>query len=70
MNVKRFNPETKLLAAPKGGAAGKFLPDRRRDSGLAVFYTAEEIHIRAETMTPLLRKILDYEPSPHWGINE
>jgi len=33
-------------------------------------YTIEEIHIRAETVTPLLRDILDFHPAPHWGINE
>jgi hypothetical protein len=32
--------------------------------------TIEEIHTRAETMTSLLKNILDYEPVPHWGINE
>jgi hypothetical protein len=30
----------------------------------------EEIHLRAETMTPLLKEILDFRPPPHWGINE
>jgi hypothetical protein len=30
----------------------------------------EEIHVRAETMTSLLKGILDLHPAPHWGINE
>jgi len=30
----------------------------------------EDIRRRAETITPLLKKILDYRPPPHWGINE
>jgi hypothetical protein len=30
----------------------------------------EEIHVRAETITSLLKSILDYKPAPHWGINE
>jgi hypothetical protein len=27
---------------------------------------AEEIHLRAKTITPLLKEILDYRPRPHW----
>jgi hypothetical protein len=30
----------------------------------------EEIHARAETMTSLLKGILELHPAPHWGINE
>jgi hypothetical protein len=26
----------------------------------------EEVHRRAETMTPLLKEILDFRPPPHW----
>jgi len=26
--------------------------------------------VRAETMTSLLKDILDYQPATHWGINE
>ena len=26
----------------------------------------EEIHKRADAMTPLLKEILDFRPSPHW----
>jgi hypothetical protein len=32
--------------------------------------TAEAIHARAETVTPLLEKILTCRPPPHWGLNE
>jgi len=32
--------------------------------------TIDEIHLRAETMTSLLKGILDYQPATHWGINE
>lgn len=28
---------------------------------------AEEIHIRAQTITPLLREIMDFRPGPYWG---
>ncbi len=26
----------------------------------------KEIHIRAETVTPLLKEILEFRPRPHW----
>jgi hypothetical protein len=42
----------------------------RHDPDPTPFYAIEEIHIRAETMTPLLKEILDFRPPPHWGINE
>jgi hypothetical protein len=70
MNATWVMREPKLLAAPKIGAANKFAPGSGRDGPPERFYTIEEIHIRAETMTPLLKEILDYRPAPHWGINE
>jgi hypothetical protein len=30
----------------------------------------DDIQNRAETITPLLKELLDYRPPPHWGINE
>jgi hypothetical protein len=30
----------------------------------------EEIHVRAETMTSVLKDILDHHSAAHWGINE
>lgn len=36
----------------------------------SVLFTVEEIQIRAETVTPLLKEILNFRPPPHWGINE
>jgi hypothetical protein len=32
--------------------------------------TVETIRERAETVTPLLKEILDHWPTEHWGINE
>ena len=32
--------------------------------------TVETIRERAETVTPLLKEMLDYWPSEHWGLNE
>ncbi len=68
MNEKRNRLETELLAAREVGAASGSLPEHRHDSGAEHFYNIEEIHLRAETVTPLLRQILDFEP--YWGINE
>jgi hypothetical protein len=30
----------------------------------------QEIHSRAETISPLLRELLEFRPPPHWGIND
>jgi hypothetical protein len=30
----------------------------------------QEIHNRAETISPLLQEFLDRRPPPHWGLNE
>ena len=62
--------EPKLLAASEDGAVSNSLLEHRHDSGPDHLYTVEEIHIRAETVTPLLREILDFHPVAHWGINE
>jgi hypothetical protein len=32
--------------------------------------TIETIHARANVVTPVLKKILEIRPPPHWGINE
>jgi hypothetical protein len=32
--------------------------------------TVETIRERAETMTPLLKEILEHWPTEHWGLNE
>ena len=32
--------------------------------------TIETIRERAETMTPLLKEMMEYRPAEHWGINE
>jgi hypothetical protein len=30
----------------------------------------EKIQNRAETITPVLRQILEYRPAPHWGVSD
>jgi hypothetical protein len=32
--------------------------------------TMETIRVRAEEVTPVLKKLLEIRPPPHWGINE
>jgi hypothetical protein len=42
--------------------------EHRIPSSVARF-TIEEIRMRAETMTPVLREILEFRPEPHWQMN-
>jgi hypothetical protein len=30
----------------------------------------DEIQQRVETVTPVLKQILEFRPAPHWGIND
>jgi len=64
--------EIKLLSPGRSTeliSKGKDSPER--DSVAAGTSTyIEDIHRRAETVTTLLKKFLDYRPPPHWGINE
>jgi hypothetical protein len=43
---------------------------RLHDSTPKAHFTIEEIQLRVETVTPLLREIRDYRPPDHWGIND
>jgi hypothetical protein len=62
-----INTGTKLLADVK---ANNKLPEHNGETAPALLYNIEAIHMRAETVTPLLKEILDFHPVPHWGINE
>ena len=46
------------------------LPEHNRESAPVSHYTIQEIQMRAETVTPLLKEILDFHPASHWGIEE
>jgi hypothetical protein len=37
---------------------------------ISVTACVEKIHIRAETISPLLRELLEFRPPPRWGLNE
>jgi hypothetical protein len=68
-NPKSLPDGAKLfpVAAAKGESS-----QHRKDSEPKPLFTIEEIRLRVETVTPLLREIRDYRPTPadHWGINE
>jgi hypothetical protein len=49
-----------LMAAMTVGTPSEHLPH----------CTVETIRERAETMTPLLKEILEHWPTEHWGLNE
>ncbi|MGO8765018.1 MAG: hypothetical protein ACLQSR_07785 [Limisphaerales bacterium] len=57
---KTWKPET------KAEEVGRDIPKNAENT--APF--AEKIQHRAETITPMLQQILEYRPSPHWGISD
>jgi hypothetical protein len=72
MNTETYSNGVKLLTerVPDVGSVEAVLLLHHVDSMPGELDTIEEIHQRAETMTVLLREILDYQPATHWGINE
>jgi hypothetical protein len=67
-----------MLKEPKLLTQGRspHLMTKRKDSleqfseSAAAAFSFEDIQRRAETITPLLKQLLDSRPPPHWGINE
>jgi len=49
-----------LMVSHKGSAKNPGTPD---------VLSIPEIKHRAETMTPVLKKILDFRPRPHWRVS-
>jgi hypothetical protein len=72
MNTETYNSGVKLLTeiVPDTRGVDAVVSLHHADPMPGELETIEEIHTRAETMTSLLKSILDYEPAPHWGINE
>jgi hypothetical protein len=65
------SPELKLLSEFAESPATVTGSSRCVQShGLNAGCTIEAIRVRAEAVTPVLKKILDVRPPPHWGINE
>ncbi len=63
MNVKLLADRAPIHSIPRNvPAPGENLRNE--------FNVIEAIHIRAETMTSLLKGILDFHPPTHWGLNE
>jgi len=72
MNTETYSCSARLLAerATDAGSVQAVLLLRNVESMPEEHDAIEEIHQRAETMTSLLKGILDYQPATHWGINE
>jgi hypothetical protein len=72
MNATLISPGSKVLTdvATRSSVTDESSPEHRKYPKPTELYTVEEIHARAEMMTPLLKGILDFHPAPHWGINE
>jgi hypothetical protein len=66
-NPKSLPDGVKLIPV---AAATHESSEHRHDSEAKPHYTIEEIRLRVETVTPLLREIRDYRPPDHWGIND
>lgn len=60
----RENRERKRLAA---GHRAALLLSGMEKARVENFLYIEEIHLRAETITPLLKNILTFEPRPSWN---
>jgi hypothetical protein len=66
-NPKSLPDGAKLFS---GTATTNESSQRLHDSEPKSLFTIEEIQLRVETVTPLLREIRDYRPPDHWGIND
>jgi len=67
MNMTCTIEKTKLLSdAPAAILMADGKTGRFPGSDATALYI-EEIHARAETVTPLLKNILEFRPHPHWG---
>lgn len=57
---------------PAGPAPRGLSADGLGQPGEVVALTAsiEKIRARAETISPLLRELLEFRPPPRWGLNE
>jgi hypothetical protein len=65
------SPELKLLSEFAESPATVTRSSRCvQSAGLEMVCTLETLHARAEVVTPVLKKILELRPPPHWGINE
>ncbi len=61
-------PLTEIV--PDSSAVVSTLLDYHVEAAPGEPHEIKEIHVRAETMTSVLKDILDHHPTAHWGINE
>jgi hypothetical protein len=68
VNAKSVRPEPKLLTGARLSCdlANNPPDEHRRGFEPDSFHFIEEIHVRAETVTPVLKEILDLHPPEHW----
>jgi hypothetical protein len=72
MNVSPYSLGPKLLTevVPDSAVISITLLEHPEDPGCWELQPIEEIHARADAMTPLLKGILEIHPGSHWGLNE
>lgn len=72
MNAETYNSGQKLLTkvVPDSSAVETIVLSHNAEPLPGELDTIEEIHTRAETVTSLLKSILDYQPATHWGVND
>lgn len=64
---------SRVPKAPRRGPPGGLMSDKissPEKPERLISSSIEEIHNRAETISPLLQELLDRRPPPHWGLNE
>lgn len=64
---------SKATGKPAGGLPGGLMLDKAgslENPESLISSSMEEIHNRAETISPLLQELLDRRPPTHWGLNE
>ncbi len=59
-----------MVIVPDSGLVGNVLLEHHDESVPVELHEIEEIHARADTMTSILKDILEHHPAAHWGINE
>jgi hypothetical protein len=62
----RKNKDQKLLANRSASPQTDGPKDVQKNINAPKLLSLEEIHRRAEAVTPLLKEILDYRPRPQW----
>jgi hypothetical protein len=61
--IPHRNSGKKLI---KAAAASRLADANKAGPGVTKFVFIEEVHRRAETITPLLKEMLEFRPPPHW----